>query len=104
MRDFVRIWRDRPKVVVSKTLERVDWNSRLVRAEAEAEIERLRAEPGFEMSIGGQTAAEPFIRRESVDEYRVFVQPVTLGAGRPFSVPLVLSRSNRRRHRATSCS
>jgi dihydrofolate reductase len=28
MREFARIWRDKPKIVFSRTLERVDWNSR----------------------------------------------------------------------------
>src|SRR5438105_6017730 len=29
--EFARIWRDKPKIVFSTTLEKVDWNSRLVR-------------------------------------------------------------------------
>jgi dihydrofolate reductase len=31
--DFAHIWRDMPKVVFSKTLESVDWNSRLERGD-----------------------------------------------------------------------
>jgi dihydrofolate reductase len=81
MVEFARIWRDKPKVVFSRTLERVDWNSRLVRDDAAAEVARLKAEPGFDMDVGGPTTAAPLIRLGLIDEYRLYVQPVVLGAG-----------------------
>src|SRR3954454_6342649 len=34
MVEFARIWKDKPKIVFSTTLDRVDWNSRLVRDNA----------------------------------------------------------------------
>lgn len=84
MREFAVIWRDTPKVVFSRTLERVDWNSRLVRHDAVAEVARLKAEPGFDMDVGGPTIAASLMSAGLIDEYRVFVQPVVLGAGTPF--------------------
>jgi dihydrofolate reductase len=84
MLEFARIWNDKPKVVLSRTLERVDWNARLVRDEAVAEVQRLKARPGYDMDIGGPTAAAAFIRLGLVDEYRMFVHPVILGGGTPF--------------------
>lgn len=84
MVEFARIWKDKPKIVFSRTLERVDWNSRLVRDDAAAEVVRLKAEPGFDMSVGGPTTAAPLIRLGLIDEYRLYVQPVILGAGLPF--------------------
>jgi dihydrofolate reductase len=84
MLEFARIWKDKPKIVFSGTLERVDWNSRLVRAEAAAEVARLKAQPGFDMSVGGPTTAALMMRLGLIDEYRVFVHPVILGAGTPF--------------------
>lgn len=62
MRDFARIWKEKPKIVFSRSLERVDWNSRLVRDHAAQEVDRLRASPGFDMDVGGPTVAETFIR------------------------------------------
>ncbi|MFH1474420.1 MAG: dihydrofolate reductase family protein, partial [Chloroflexota bacterium] len=53
MREFARIWRDKPKVVFSRTLEEVGWNSRLVRDDAAQEVAGLKAQPGFDMDVGG---------------------------------------------------
>jgi dihydrofolate reductase len=84
MLEFARIWKDKPKIVFSRTLSRVDWNSRLVRDGALEEVARLKAQPGFDMDVGGPTAASPLIRAGLVDEYRLYVNPVILGAGTPF--------------------
>ena len=84
MLEFARIWKDKPKIVFSRTLERVDWNSRLVRDDAAEEVARLKAEPGFDIDVGGPTTAATFMRLGLIDEYRLFVHPVILGAGTPF--------------------
>ncbi|HKC20838.1 MAG TPA: dihydrofolate reductase family protein [Candidatus Dormibacteraeota bacterium] len=81
MRDFARIWRDKPKVVFSTTLDKVDWNSRLVRDGAVEEVRRLKELPGNDMDVGGPTIAAPLIAAGLVDEFRMFVNPVVLGAG-----------------------
>jgi len=82
--EFARLWREMPKVVFSRTLERVDWNSRLVRGDAGEEVARLKAGPGGDMDVGGATLAATLIRQELVDEFRLVVHPVVLGAGTPF--------------------
>jgi dihydrofolate reductase len=82
--DFARIWRDKPKIIVSRSLDAVGWNGRLVRGDAVEELARLRAEPGFDLGVGGPTTAAPLIRHGLIDEYRLFVNPVILGAGTPF--------------------
>ncbi|HEX3428821.1 MAG TPA: dihydrofolate reductase family protein [Candidatus Limnocylindrales bacterium] len=87
MVEFARIWKDKPKIVLSTTLERVEWNSRLLRDGALDEITRLKAQPGFDMDVGGPTTASTLMRRGLIDEYRVFVQPVILGAGTPYVSP-----------------
>jgi dihydrofolate reductase len=84
MAEFARIWRDKPKIVFSKSLEQVEWNSRLVRENIADEIAKLKAQPGNHMGLGGPTIASTFVRRGLIDEYRLFVQPVVLGAGTPF--------------------
>jgi len=91
MLEFARIWRDTPKIVFSGTLERVDWNGRLVREDAAGEVARLKAQPGFDMEVGGPTLAATLIRAGLIDEYRLFVNPVVLGAGTPF-FPLLEDR------------
>ena len=84
MREFARIWTDKPKIVFSRTLERVEWNSRLVRDDAAEEVAQLKAQPGFDMDVGGPTLASTLLRAGLVDEVRLFVHPVILGAGTPF--------------------
>lgn len=88
MVDFARIWKEKPKVVFSTTLERVEWNSRLVRGGVVEEIVRLKRRPGDDMSVGGPTLASTLIRHDLIDEYRLYVQPVVLGAGTRFFPPL----------------
>ena len=88
MRDFGGIWTATPKVVFSRTLGEVGWNSRLVSGDAVEEVARLKAEPGFDMDVSGPTLAGSLLRAGLVDEIRVYVQPVVLGAGLPFFPPM----------------
>ena len=81
IRDFARIWRDKPKVVFSTTLDKVDWNTRLVRGDAVAEVRRLKEQHDNDMDVGGPTLAASLIAADLVDEYRLYVNPVVLGAG-----------------------
>ncbi len=86
--EFARIWRDMPKIVFSKTLERVEWNSRLVREDAAGEVRKLKAQPGKDLTVGGAHLAASLIKLDLIDEYQLFVQPVILGSGTPFFPPL----------------
>ncbi len=86
--EFARIWRDKPKVVFSTTLETVDWNSRLVRDNLAEEVAALKAQPGNDMEVGGPTLASTFMRLGLIDEFRPVVHPIVLGAGTPFFPPL----------------
>lgn len=88
MREFARIWNAMPKIVFSSTLESVEWNSRLVRGDVGEELARLRTEFDGDLAVAGATLASAFIRRGLVDEYRLVVHPVVLGAGTPFWPPL----------------
>lgn len=84
MVDFARIWNPKPKIVFSRTLETVDGNSRLVRGDVGDELAKLRAEFDGDLDVGGPTLAAAFIERRLVDEYRLVIHPVILGAGTPF--------------------
>jgi dihydrofolate reductase len=100
MREFAQIWLATPKIVFSSTLERVDWNSRLVRGDIGDELAQLRKEFAGDMDLGGATLAASFIRRGLVDEYQLLVHPVALGSGTPFfpslesRIPLRLTESH----------
>jgi dihydrofolate reductase len=82
--EFARIWKDTPKVVFSKTLQKVEGNARLVRDGAAEEVARLKEQPGKPLAVGGAGLASSFIRLGLVDEYRLFVSPVILGGGTPY--------------------
>jgi dihydrofolate reductase len=82
--EYSRIWNDMPKIVFSKTLNRVGWNSRLVRDDIAGEISKLKAQPGRDLQLGGPTLAATFIQLDLVDEYQLFVNPILLGGGTPF--------------------
>jgi dihydrofolate reductase len=86
--EFARIWNAMPKVVFSKTLERVEWNSRLVTGDAAEEVARLKEQPGGDLHVGGPTLAGSLLRAGLVDEVRMFLVPTVLGAGKPFFPPL----------------
>jgi dihydrofolate reductase len=78
-----------PKVVFSRTLERADWgNTRLVREPAEQEVARLKQEAGKDLFIfGSANLAASLTRKGLIDEYRLGVAPVVLGAGTPLFKP-----------------
>src|SRR5713101_1030954 len=49
MVEFARIWRDMPKIVFSRTLERADWNTTVVRDVVADQIMELKAQPGGDL-------------------------------------------------------
>jgi dihydrofolate reductase len=81
--EFAGIWRDMPKIVYSRTLDRADWNSTVVRDVVPAEVEALKAGDGGDLALGGANLAATFLRHDLVDELRLYVMPVLLGAGTP---------------------
>jgi len=88
MREFARLWNATPRVVFSRTLESVDFNSRLATGDVDEELARLRSEFDGDFEVCGPTLAAEFIKRGLVDEYRLVVHPVVLGAGTPYFPPL----------------
>jgi dihydrofolate reductase len=87
MKEYARIWNAIPKIVFSSTLHSVEGNARLVRGEVRDELAKVREEFSGDLSVGGATLASAFIREGLVDEYRLVVHPVVIGAGTPFFPP-----------------
>jgi dihydrofolate reductase len=82
--EFARIWKELPKIVFSKTLERVEGNARLVRDGVAEEVAKLKEQPGKDLAVGGAGLASTLMRLSLIDEYRLFVSPVVLGGGTPY--------------------
>ena len=83
MVEYSEIWKQIPKIVFSSTLERVEGNARLERGDPVAVVNRLKEQPGPDLSVGGVQLASTLMQAGLVDEYHIFFQPIILGAGRP---------------------
>jgi len=82
--EFARIWKAIPKIVFSKTLEKVEGNARLVRDGVAEEVAKLKDEPGKDLAVGGAGLASALVKSGLIDEYGLFVSPVALGGGTPY--------------------
>jgi dihydrofolate reductase len=73
------------KVVFSKTLKKAEWNNtRLVKENIEEEIKKMKNQPGKDMALlGSGSILSQLAQRGLIDEYRIMVSPIILGAGTP---------------------
>jgi dihydrofolate reductase len=78
-----------PKVVFSRTLEKAEWNNtRLVKANAEEEVARLKQQPGKDILIfGSANLSATLMQHGLIDEYRLGISPLVLGGGNPLFKP-----------------
>lgn len=82
-KEYARIWKSKPKIVFSKTLEHVEWNSTLVRGNIADVVKELKAQPGGDMTVGGADLALSFMQLDLIDEYALYIHPIILGGGKP---------------------
>ena len=66
--EFARIWKQLPKIVFSKTLDKVEGNYRLVRDGVAEEVAKLKEEPGKDLAVGGAGLASTFAKLGLIDE------------------------------------
>jgi dihydrofolate reductase len=74
-----------PKIVFSRTLHRADWNNtKLVKEISQQETLRMKEQPGKDMVIYGSGSLVSILTQWGlIDDYRIFVNPVVLGSGKP---------------------
>jgi dihydrofolate reductase len=98
-RDYAEAWRSQPKWVVSGSLTSVGPNATLVGSDVEARIRGLKAQHEGEFEVAGPELAGSLAKLGLIDEYRIYLHPVVLGAGKPFFAgprpPLRLLASDR---------
>jgi dihydrofolate reductase len=72
-----------PKIVFSKTLDKVKWNNtRLVKDNVMEEVLKLKQQPGKDIAIfGSSDLAVNLTEYGLIDEYRIMINPVLLGDG-----------------------
>jgi dihydrofolate reductase len=86
--EFARIWKDAPKVVFSRTLEKVEGNATLAKGDVAETVAQLKEEVQRDIGIGGADLAASFMKLDLIDEYQLVIHPVVVGGGTPFFPPL----------------
>ena len=73
------------KVVFSRTLEKASWNNtKLVKGNAAEEVAKLKEQSGKDLFIfGSANLSSTLMRHHLIDEYRLCLAPIVLGAGTP---------------------
>ncbi|WP_259067571.1 dihydrofolate reductase family protein [Mucilaginibacter sp. X4EP1] len=74
-----------PKIVFSTTLKKADWQNTILMGEnIEGEIFKLKEKPGKDIVIlGSGSIVSQLTQANLIDEYRIIVNPVILGGGKP---------------------
>jgi dihydrofolate reductase len=70
------------KVVFSRTLDKVEGNTKLIRENLKEEVLKLKQGAGKNISIGGVSLPLELIALGLVDEFYFLVHPIIVGQGR----------------------
>lgn len=78
-----------PKLVVSTTLDRLEWqNSTLIKGNVAEALTRLKQQPGKNISIiGSSTLVRSLLDGGLLDELRLLVHPIVVGSGKRLFEP-----------------
>ena len=74
-----------PKIVFSKTLNKAEWeNTTLIRDDIAREVTNLKKQSAKDLAVfGSANLMSGLMQMDLIDEHRVIVNPVILGAGTP---------------------
>jgi dihydrofolate reductase len=81
MEPFARTIDAAKKYVVSRTIDRVDWNAELVRGDLGSAVQQLKRESGKGLLVGGVKLPLALAELGLIDEYDLLVQPRLVGHG-----------------------
>jgi dihydrofolate reductase len=81
MEPFARTIDAARKFVVSRTMDRVDWNAELVRGDLGKAVQHLKRESGKGLLVGGVKLPLALVELGLIDEYEFLVQPRLAGHG-----------------------
>ena len=76
------------KIVVSRTLDHIEWNNAtntvLIKDNIADEINKIKQQPGKDIWFLGSVALfQTFMQLDLIDEYRININPTVLGQGKP---------------------
>ncbi|MGC8515119.1 MAG: dihydrofolate reductase family protein [Thermoplasmata archaeon] len=74
------------KIVFSRTLTEANWKpAQLVREDPSVAVPKIKSGKGKDMVVvGSGTLVSTLVRNDMVDEYRIRIRPIILGAGKSF--------------------
>jgi dihydrofolate reductase len=74
---------DLPKYVVSRTLDKPEWNAILLDGNVEDEVVELKQMAGKDILVyGSAQLVNELVRHDLIDDFRIWVFPVVLGSGK----------------------
>lgn len=86
--EFAAVWSALPKIVFSRTLDRVQGRARLADAPLGEEVATALRATDKDVEIGGAGLAAAAVELDLVDELRVFRIPIVVGGGTPYLPPV----------------
>lgn len=88
-KEMWEIVHSKKKYVFSNTLTKIDNNVMLIKDNISEEVNKIKNEPGKDIWLyGGASLITTFIKQGFIDEYRLSVHPVILGAGKPLFIDI----------------
>lgn len=82
MNDFAVAIDKIQKIVFSRTLKNVDWNSAtLANQDLEAEVLTLKQQPGKDILVGSRSLIIQLLELDLIDELQLCIHPVVAGSG-----------------------
>jgi dihydrofolate reductase len=82
--DMADKFNNHPKHVVSATLQKAEWNnSAIINGNVVEEIKKIKEQSGKNILVlGSYELVQTLMRENLVDEYKLYIYPLTLGTGK----------------------
>jgi len=84
MNDFAAAIDKIPKIVFSRTIKNVEWESATIaKGDLKDEVLELRQKPGKDIFVGSRSLIIQLLKLDLIDEFQLCVHPVVVGSGLP---------------------
>lgn len=83
MAEYAKIWREKPKYVFSTILSHAEWNATIISRNAVEAVKDLKTRSEKDLFLYGGVLASSLISSGVIDEFRLYVNPVFIGKGKP---------------------
>lgn len=85
---YATLMNDYPKIVCSNTLKKAHWrNSHIISNGIGAKIKKIKLRAGKDIVVYGSGKLVQYLaKKQLIDEYQLWVYPVTLGKGNPLFI------------------